>query len=854
MTSRGSSLQLRRTLALAVTLILFFAGTVRGGAAGRIPATRISDGASRIGDLKGGGPLMRIGLMTDVASISLFSPSGLALNGDRGRLSATSDKNSRREQNDLSFAARLRVAVGKPSVRIEVAQFDDPDRALDLAAELEEDYSEPVSLSYSETNSRYAVTIGEYKSESSASGMLERLRRAGHRSARIPASSASPSLQVTARDPESKLQWSSDLLAVRAAQPRRTPRMESRNIVSIRDSAGTANKPPDRVQNSPLEPAVVRVGERAYRGQIEVAVNRRGLLNVINVVPLEDYLRGVVPSEISPASFPEIETLKAQAIAARTYAVARTAAGGINRAEGFDLTDDARSQVYGGYSAEHPMTTRAVDETRGIVATYDGKPIEALYTSTCGGHTENSEAVFAGQPPQPYLRAVSCAAEKPALGKHQIRTARTTEPLIGTDGRSVAREFALLDALEFGLPRRLSPLYLKSAASRDELRRWADRAAALTGERRLAASRGDITRLAGFASLLASSVFGEAAMLLSPADVDYLLDGLGGDGMSREARADLALVIGAGVLRPSTDSKLNDSISVSRAQAIESFARALAFRFEIWSSENAGFISRILSARFNAASLGFRRAIAAPAEDGRLRLSAFLEAGQTSTSSGSARSRPGADKRDEGLEIASSAWLLRRLGGESYPLGRFVLIGGETVSFHTDSSGRVDFLEIESSSRGAASDRVSSASYWQVRLSANELEQKLARSRINVGGLHDLIPVAYGRSNRVVELEVQGSRGTARLRGSQVRSVLGLKESLFFISRERDRGPVTLVDITSRQNDRDRRPDVFVFTGRGWGHGVGLCQTGAYGLAREGYSYAAILKTYYSGVTLKKLY
>ena len=77
------------------------------------------------------------------------------------------------------------------------------------------------------------------------------------------------------------------------------------------------------------------------------------------------------------------------------------------------------------------------------------------------------------------------------------------------------------------------------------------------------------------------------------------------------------------------------------------------------------------------------------------------------------------------------------------------------------------------------------------------------------------------------------------MRRPQIRAALGLKEYLFVVDRETDaRGQVV----------------AFVFTGRGWGHGVGMCQTGAYGLAREGYSYTAILQKYYTGVKLHKMY
>ena len=112
----------------------------------------------------------------------------------------------------------------------------------------------------------------------------------------------------------------------------------------------------------------VRYNGKAYRGKIEVFVNSRGSLTVVNVVPIEDYLLGVVPNELG---FREIEAQKAQAVAARTYALSK-----YNQFanEGFDVFHD-RSQVYNGYRSETAMGTQAVLSTRGIVATYNGEPI-----------------------------------------------------------------------------------------------------------------------------------------------------------------------------------------------------------------------------------------------------------------------------------------------------------------------------------------------------------------------------------------------------------------------------------------------------------------------------------------------
>jgi stage II sporulation protein D len=143
----------------------------------------------------------------------------------------------------------------------------------------------------------------------------------------------------------------------------------------------------------------VRYNERPYRGRIEVFTNLRGSLTVVNELGLEDYVRGVVANELSPGGYPAIEALKAQAIAARTYALKNR---GQFMSQGFDILPTTRSQVYRGLTSENPLSTRAVDETRGLVATYNGEPINALYTSTCGGRTENSENIF--NDAIPYLR------------------------------------------------------------------------------------------------------------------------------------------------------------------------------------------------------------------------------------------------------------------------------------------------------------------------------------------------------------------------------------------------------------------------------------------------------------------
>jgi stage II sporulation protein D len=142
------------------------------------------------------------------------------------------------------------------------------------------------------------------------------------------------------------------------------------------------------------------VGKGTYRGAMQVRTSSvPGKLNAINSVDIESYLRGVVAAE-SPSSWP-MEALKAQSVAARSYALT-TGVGG----NGFDAYDDTRSQVYGGVSAETARTDKAVAQTANQVVLYKGQVAETYFFSTSGGHTENNEFSFLGGTPMPYLRGV----------------------------------------------------------------------------------------------------------------------------------------------------------------------------------------------------------------------------------------------------------------------------------------------------------------------------------------------------------------------------------------------------------------------------------------------------------------
>jgi stage II sporulation protein D len=148
--------------------------------------------------------------------------------------------------------------------------------------------------------------------------------------------------------------------------------------------------------------AAMIVNGTAYRGEIEIYPAAPGTLCVVNVVGIESYLRGVVPGEIGKRPPEDIEAVKAQAVAARTYAAASSGA----RAGGdFDVLSTIGDQLYQGIDSEDPVCDRAVFETAGLALVFEGRPVFAYFHSSCGGRTEARHEVWELDE-LPYLKAV----------------------------------------------------------------------------------------------------------------------------------------------------------------------------------------------------------------------------------------------------------------------------------------------------------------------------------------------------------------------------------------------------------------------------------------------------------------
>jgi stage II sporulation protein D len=574
------------------------------------------------------------------------------------------------------------------------------------------------------------------------------------------------------------------------------PALPSREVVASPTTGKTfSSSAPVAFASDDENNSPVRYNERPYRGRIEVFTNLRGNLTVVNELGLEDYVKGVVANELSPGGYPAIEALKAQAIAARTYALKNR---GQFLSQGFDILPTTRSQVYRGLTSENALSSRAVDETRGIIATYNGEPINALYTSTCGGRTEDSENIF--NDAIPYLRARECAAEGATFDRFVIRTTREPAELRDESNVTLARDVSLLLTQNFGaLHERVSDSWLSGDATASEVRNWLANVARVAKQSSPVAGD-DVNRPPAFATALSLAVFGESrtSTLLNSADADYLLAVKDARDVPLENRSDLAMLLRDGYLSAYPDATLRPRAALSRARVLHA-------------------IARILEARN---LLQLQKANARPTSDGQLIL----------------RSSKG---KDQPIRVNADAFLFRQLGERPYPVESVALVGGEPVTYHLAPNGQIDFLEVKPAPNGAAADRMSPFANWTRNMSVGQVQGRLARWARGIGPIVDLRVVSRGNSHRVTDLEIVGAGGTAHVRGGRIRSALGLREQLFVIDRE---------------YDDNGRVSEFIFVGRGWGHGVGMCQVGAYGLAKQGWTTEQILKAYYSGIELTRIY
>lgn len=745
----------------------------------------------------GSEPLIRIGLSTNSSSVSITT-------GDSSLVAYSPDEQLRMlGANRVSVAARAYRPPTVDQFRFEVQGLPTAEEANDLAKDVREATEESALVSIDTATNTWKVWIG---------GVFDSIEDAERFKLAMTEKGFDDLILVS----EKKTVVSEDALAL-SQQNRTAGKSQVRSLIQTTGETKTAIGPAsvdpnlrEVIVNGPVETAKytslksvsfgsldertnpVRLNGKAYRGKIEVFVNAKGSLTVVNVVPLEEYLLGVVPAELG---LPHIEAQKAQAIAARTYAVANIGGYGT---QGFDMVPTVWSQVYKGVSIETAMGTRAVRETAGQVATYNGKPIMAYFTSTCGGRTENSENIFDHS--EPYLRGVECSLEgQRHFDPFMIKTVRTPAKLRDDANLELVRLMSILAVNGFSLTtNHITDDWLEDVPTDGEMSNWMNNLASKFGKVFPNVNK-DTAKPVELARVLSSFIYtpGAADTLLSDSDVNYQLAFDDAGEIPKERRADIAMLMRDGYFTLHGDLTLKPHRHFSRAKMLR-LIRQIYDKKKWLPTLQTGTTKATV--------------------DGRL----VLRNGRT----------------DRQVAIRPDVFLFREFGDTMYQIKEAALVGGETVKFLTDAAGAVWYLEIEPTDQPTVAENMSPFTNWTVSLGAGAVQSRLSRYVRGIGTLYDVNIKQKGYSRRATEIEIIGSNGVKTLKGGKIRSALRLKEQLFVINKRYSGNTVSS----------------YTFTGRGWGHGVGMCQYGAFGMAKMGVKYADIVKHYYTGADVTKAY
>jgi stage II sporulation protein D len=536
----------------------------------------------------------------------------------------------------------------------------------------------------------------------------------------------------------------------------------------------------DSVLVLPATAETITIDAKLYRGAARLFINGRGLLNVINELNLEDYLRGVVPAEMGSRIYDEVEALKAQAIAARTYAFRNL---GQFRAEGYDICPGPACQAYKGFSGEEPLADQSVRESAGLIITYQGKPIDALYTATCGGETSDVGTMFPGRT-DPYLKRARCVELEMTTLSGRADSGILTEPQVN------ARIFTAVA----GLP--------------DTGTSWA---------------AGDVVQAVTAATRLVGFSVGPALSRSEPAGEPALPSSRRGDVLTY-----LANVFGfdryAAVVTFPEDRRYFFPQSTSDTTAYAAAAFLVKFGFL-----PAQFIDRVdLSAAIPREELygllgsWLRKHNALTETTGKV----FAVNGRTLVLKSEGKTTP--------FNLPEGVPIFRRLSDRYQEYASVPIMIGDRAFLQTDARKLPVALIVQANIDGASFDRTSNFASWTRSYRADELVLSINR-RNPIQQLRGLRVVSVDASQRIAEMEVTAEGGRKfMLRGLPVRWSLNVPDNLFVYEKTVDPDGV----------------DRYTFYGKGWGHGVGMCQVGAYGMAFRGWKAEQILKNYYTGVEI----
>ena len=284
---------------------------------------------------------------------------------------------------------------------------------------------------------------------------------------------------------------------------------------------------------------------------------------------------------------------------------------------------------------------------------------------------------------------------------------------------------------------------------------------------------------------------------MSESDINYQLSFDDASEIPKERRAEVAALVRDGYFSIHPDLTFKPNRPFTRAKMLRLIKQIL---------EKRKWLPELASGTTN------------PSTDGKL----FIKTGKT----------------QKQLTVRPDVFLFREFGGQLYPVREAAVIGGEGVRYLLDEVGAVKYLEIKPTENTTTAERMSPWEYWSKSLTASAVQSRLSRYVRGIGTLYDVNVKRVGFSRRPIELEIIGSNGVKTLKGGKIRSALRLPEQLFVMNKLHSGSTVT----------------GYTFTGRGWGHGVGMCQYGAYGLAKMGVKYDEIIKHYYTGVDLTTAY
>jgi stage II sporulation protein D len=629
---------------------------------------------------------------------------------------------------------------------------------------------------------RYAVQVSAISDQSSAQGLVEKIRTETGLRVDTVFDVANGQYKVLAGDFESseaatparanltERGYGKDLLVVR--RPSDQPFEKRITVVDDEGDQYTFTGPSLTIYPATAE--TITIDKQPYRSSARLFINTRGLFSVVNELNFEEYLYGVVPSEMGPSIYDEVEALKAQAVAARTYAFRNL---GQFESEGYDICPGPACQAYKGFSVESELSTRAVRETAGLILTMGGKPVDTLYTSTCGGETSDVATMFPGRN-DPHLKRVRC------VELDMLSLAGRADSGLLTAQQVDARLFAALTQLPEPSSWSARDVSNTTVAAM-KLAGWTETLQPLPASSR----RGDV--LEYLATMMGLANAGKSLTL--PEDRTYFFP--------RTTAAENVPYLAAAFLTKYgiEPTQYIDRVSLDQAMPREELYALLLS----WVREH----NVLTTAEGKILKLEGRRV-------------SLKQKGETTA-----------------YTLPAGIPLFRRLGDRLQEYANVPILVGDRMQVVL-SPGKTPVAAIVLANYdGAAFDRTSSFSNWTRSYRADELVPWINR-RQPITQLVDIRPVTIDASQRVAELEVTAEGGRKfMLRGLPIRWSLNVPDNLFVYDKTRDPDGV----------------DRYTFYGKGWGHGTGMCQVGAYGMAFRGWTYDRILKHYYTGVDLTKM-